>query len=58
MKAGALLCPACCVEYVAVEFDLDVDGDILRNVKALRCPVCGEEVFTPEQHEEIRKQIK
>jgi hypothetical protein len=58
MKAGALICPTCCVEYIEVEFDVDFDGDILRNVKALRCPVCNEEVFTPEQHEEISKKIK
>jgi hypothetical protein len=58
MKAGALICPTCCVEYVEVEFDVDFDGDILRNVKALRCPVCNEEVFTPEQHEEISKKIQ
>ena len=56
-KAGALLCPACCVEYVEVEFDFEVDGIVLSNVKALRCPVCEEEVFTPQQVEEIRKKI-
>jgi hypothetical protein len=27
----------------------------LHNVKALRCPACQEEVFTPEQIEAIRK---
>ena len=56
-KAGALLCPSCCVEYVEVEFDLEVDGVILHNVKALRCPECEEELFTPEQHEAIKKKI-
>ena len=55
-KANALLCPTCCVEYVEVEFDLEVDGVVLHNVKALRCPAC-EEVFTPEQYEAIRKRI-
>lgn len=58
MRAGALLCPTCCVEYVEVEFDFEVDGAVLHNVKALRCPACEEEVFTPEQYEEIRKKIK
>jgi hypothetical protein len=57
MKASALLCPTCCVEYVEVEFDFEVDGVILHNVKALRCPACEEELFTPEQHEEVRKRI-
>jgi autonomous glycyl radical cofactor GrcA len=57
MKASALLCPACCVEYVEVEFDFEVDGVILHNVKALRCPTCEEEVFTPEQYEAIRKRV-
>jgi hypothetical protein len=56
-KAGALLCPTCCVEYVKVEFDFEVDGIILPKVKALRCPACKEEVFTPQQVEEIRKRI-
>jgi YgiT-type zinc finger domain-containing protein len=45
------------VEYVEVEFDFEVDGVILNNVKALRCPACEEEVFTPQQVEEIRKRI-
>jgi hypothetical protein len=57
IKASALLCPVCCVEYVEVEFDFEVDGVVLHNVKALRCPACEEEVFTPEQYEAIRKRI-
>ena len=57
-KAGALLCPVCCVEYAEGEFDFEVDGVILHNVKALRRPECAEEVFSPEQHEEIRRRIK
>lgn len=57
IKANALLCPSCCVEYVEVEFDFEVDDTVLHNVKALRCPECEEEVFTPEQVEEIRKRI-
>ena len=56
-KANALLCPACCVEYVEVEFDLEVDGVILHNVKALKCPGCEEELFTPQQYEEIKNRI-
>jgi hypothetical protein len=56
-KAGALLCPLCCIEYVEVEFDCEVDGVVVRNVKALRCPNCKEEVFTPQQQETIQKRI-
>jgi hypothetical protein len=56
-KANALLCPTCCVEYVEVEFDFEVDGIILQKVKALKCPECEEEVFSPEQHAAIRKRI-
>jgi YgiT-type zinc finger domain-containing protein len=56
-KASALLCPTCCVEYVEVEFDLEVDSVILHNVKALRCPECEEELFTPKQYEIIKKRI-
>jgi hypothetical protein len=56
-KANALLCPTCCVEFEEVEFDFEVDGCILHNVKALRCPGCQQEAFSPEQQEAIRKQI-
>jgi hypothetical protein len=56
-KAGALLCPTCCVEYLEVTFDCEFDGVVLHDVKALRCPRCEEEVFSPEQQEEIRKKI-
>jgi hypothetical protein len=56
-KASALLCPVCCVEYVEVEFDFEVDGVVLHNVKALRCPECKDERFTPEQYEAIKKRI-
>ncbi|MGE5533046.1 MAG: YgiT-type zinc finger protein [Bacillota bacterium] len=55
-KANALLCPSCCIEFVEVEFDFELDGIVLHNVKALRCPSCQEEVFTPEQIQAIRKQ--
>jgi hypothetical protein len=56
-KANALLCTTCCVEYFEVEFDFEVEGIIFHKVKALRCPICEEEVFSPEQHEAIRKRI-
>jgi hypothetical protein len=56
-KANALLCPICCVEYIEVEFDLEIDSVILHNVKALRCPECKEELFSPQQYETIRQKI-
>jgi hypothetical protein len=56
-KAGALLCPLCCLEYVEVIFDCEIDGTILRDVKALKCPSCGEEVFTPEQQQAITEKL-
>ncbi len=57
-KAGALLCSTCCVEYVEVQFDFEVDGVVLRDVKALRCPCCEEEVFSPQQQETIKKRLE
>lgn len=58
LKAGALLCPICCVEYIEIEFDFEIDGIILQNVKALKCPICQEELFTPEQYGIIQKRIQ
>jgi len=55
VKAGALLCPVCCVEYVEVVFDFVVNDVVLYDVVVLRCPKCGEEVFSPKQQEEFRK---
>jgi YgiT-type zinc finger domain-containing protein len=57
VKAGALMCPVCCVEYVEVEVDFEYDGAILENVKMLRCPSCEEELFTPEQQDAITARI-
>jgi hypothetical protein len=57
-KANAMLCPFCCVEYLEVEFDLEVDGEVLRDVKALRCPNCQDEQFAPQQIEEIHEALK
>jgi hypothetical protein len=52
IKAGALLCPTCCVEFREIEVDLELDGKFLSKVKILRCPICEEEVFTPEQYKD------
>jgi len=58
LKAGALLCPVCCVEYVEVEIDFNVEGVVLRNVKALKCPICQEEQFTQQQQEAIEERLR
>jgi hypothetical protein len=58
LKAGALLCPVCCVEFIEAEVDLEVDGAVLRDVKVLRCPVCQEEQFTPKQLEVIKERLR
>ncbi len=57
-NAGALICPKCCVEYVEIEFDFEFNGTVLHNVKALKCPSCKEEIFTPEQYDVITSRIK
>ncbi|MCW4009967.1 MAG: hypothetical protein NWF05_05040 [Candidatus Bathyarchaeota archaeon] len=58
LKAGALLCPVCCVEYVEIEVDFELDGQILRDVKVLRCPICQDEQFTPQQQKAIEEQLR
>jgi hypothetical protein len=45
------------VEYAEVQFDCEVEGVLMQGVRALRCPSCKEEVFSPEQQEEIQKKI-
>jgi hypothetical protein len=57
VKAGALLCPVCCVEYLEAEEDFEVEGAVLRGIKVLRCPVCLEEQFSPEQQAILEKQL-
>lgn len=55
---GLSKCPRCLTEYVEVTVDFEYGDVILRNVKALRCPVCEEELFTPEQYGVIRERIR
>ncbi|MDR0373515.1 MAG: YgiT-type zinc finger protein [Nitrososphaerota archaeon] len=56
-KAGALLCPICCIEYAEVTFDFEINGIVLHDVDALKCPKCGEEIFSPQQQEKISTYI-
>jgi hypothetical protein len=50
-------CPEHNVEYESVKTTYEQFGVILKDAKALRCPVDGEELFTLEQAEAIRKRI-
>lgn len=45
------------VDYQEVETTLRVRGVTLHGVKALRCPVGGEEVFTADQMREIERRL-
>ncbi len=58
LKAGALLCPICCVEYEKLEADFEFDGTIFKKIKILRCPICQEEQISPEQQDLLEKQIR
>jgi YgiT-type zinc finger domain-containing protein len=51
-------CPKCNTKYEEVEVDFEYGDIILRNVKALRCPKCKEELFTPEQYRAIRERMR
>ncbi len=51
-------CPKCNTKYVEVEVDYEFGDIILRKVKALRCPQCKEELFTPEQYRAIRERLR
>ena len=57
-KAGALLCPKCCVEYKEVEVDFEYGNVVFPKIKILKCPACEEELFTPAQYEAIRERIE
>jgi len=50
-------CPEHHVDYKVVKTTCEQHGVILKDVKALRCPVDGEELFTVEQAEAIRQRI-
>ena len=51
-------CPEHNVEYKIVKTTYEQFGVILKDVRCLRCPVDGEELFTIEQAEAIRKRIE
>ncbi len=50
-------CPEHSVDYQTVKTTYEQFGVILKDVKGLRCPVDGEELFTMEQAEAIRQRV-
>jgi hypothetical protein len=52
------ICQKCNKKCEEVTVDYEYQGVILRNVKALRCPDCKEELFTLEQYDAIRNRLR
>jgi hypothetical protein len=52
------VCPKCNKECQEVTVDYEYQGVVLRDVKALRCPGCKEELFTLEQYDAIRDRLR
>ena len=51
-------CPKCNVEYVEIETDFEYGDVLLRNVKATKCPNCGEELFSLDQYRTIKDRLQ
>jgi hypothetical protein len=51
-------CAKCNKKLEEVAIDYEYQGIVLRNVKALRCPGCKEELFTLEQYDAIRDRLR
>ena len=45
-------------EMVPVVIDYEHRGIVVKGVKALKCPVCGEEVIDVEEYGKIRRRIE
>jgi len=52
------VCPKCDKKCEEVTVDYEYQGIVLRNVKALRCPDCKEELFTLEQYDAIHDRLR
>ena len=50
-------CAKCNAEYVEVEVDFECGDVTLRNVKVLKYPQCGKELFTTEQYRVVRERF-
>ena len=53
-----LKCPYCGVGYEPSRCTLEVSGFQLRGLDCLRCPECGDEVFTGEQMELVQHKAR
>lgn len=49
-----LKCPYCKVGYEPSRCTMEVAGFQLRGLDCLRCPECGDEIFTGEQMEIVQ----
>ncbi len=45
-------------ELREVSIDFEYKGVVLRGVKALRCPVCGDELLGLDQYGEVKRRIE
>jgi YgiT-type zinc finger domain-containing protein len=45
-------------EMVPVVIDYEHHGIVVKGVKALKCPVCGEEVIDAEEYGKIKRRIE
>jgi hypothetical protein len=52
------ICQKCNKKCEEVTIDYEYHGIVLRNVKALRCPDCKEELFTLKQYEAIHNRLR
>jgi len=50
-------CPKCQVEYKEAKTSFEQLGVIIPNASCLKCPKCGDEIFTPAQVRAIRERI-
>ena len=50
-------CLKCNLEYEKEKTDYEQFGIVVKNVEALRCPKCGDEVFTGDQVDRIQQSI-
>lgn len=55
---GELKCPYCKVGYEPSKCTMEIAGFRLRGLDCLRCPECGDEVFTSEQMEIVQHKAK
>jgi len=45
-------------EMIPVVIDYEYHGIVVKGVKALKCPVCGEEVIDVEEYGKIKRRIE